>query len=51
MKPYNNLINKATSDTYRNVQLVCKKIQGHNCLEQPIEYNQDQMLLMNQGSL
>ena len=27
------------------------KVQAHSSLEPPLEYNQDQMLLMNQGSL
>ena len=32
-------------------QLVCKKVQTHTSLELPLEYNQDQMSLTNQGSL
>ena len=32
-------------------QLVCMKVQAHCSLEPPLEYNQDQMPLMNQGSL
>ena len=27
------------------------KVQAHNSLKPPLEYNQDQMPLMNQGSL
>ena len=51
MKPSNNLENKAPSDTYWRVQLVCKKVQAHSFLEPPLEYNQDQMPLTNEGSL
>ena len=51
MRPSNNLENKTPSDTYRRVQLVCMKVQSHNSLEPPLEYNQDQTPLMNQGSL
>ena len=51
MKPFNNLENKAPSDTYWRVQLVSKNVQAHNSLESPLEYSQDQMPLMNQGSL
>ena len=51
MKPSNNLENKTLSDTYWRVQLVCKKIQAHSSLELPLEYNQDQMPLTNQGSV
>ena len=29
----------------------CMKVQAHNSLEPPLEYNQDQVPLMNQGSL
>ena len=36
--------------TLRRVQL-CKKVQVHNFLKPPLEYNQDQMPLTNQGSL
>ena len=51
MSPSNNLENKTTSDTYWRVQLVYIKVQAHNSLGQPLEYNQDQMPLMNQGFL
>ena len=51
MKLPNNLENKTPSDTYWRVQLVCKKIQANRFLEPPLEYNQDQMSLTNQGSL
>ena len=51
MKLLNNLENKTPSDTYWRVQLVCKKIQANRFLEPPLEYNQDQMSLTNQGSL
>ena len=49
MKPSNNLENKISSDFYWRVQLVCKKVQVHSSLEAPLEYNQDQMPLTNQG--
>ena len=51
MRPSNNLENKAPSDTYRRVKLQCMKIKVHNSLEPPLEYNQDQIPLMDQGSL
>ena len=51
MRPSNNLENKTPSDTYRRVQLVCVKAQAHSSLEPPLEYNQDQMSLMNKGLL
>ena len=51
MRPSNNLKNKTLSKTYWRVQLVCMKIQAHNSLEPPQEYNQDQMPLMNHGLL
>ena len=47
----NNLENKTLPGTYWRVQLVCIKIQAHSSLEPPLEYNWDQMPLMNQGSL
>ena len=51
MKPSNNLENKTPYDKYWRVQLVWKKFQAHSSLEPPLEYNQDQMSLTNQGSL
>ena len=51
MRPSNNLENKTISDTYWRVQLVCVQVQAHSSLEPPLEYNQDQTPLMNQGSL
>ena len=51
MKPSNNLENKTPSDTYCRVQLECNKVKVHSSLELPMEYNQDQMSLTNQGSL
>ena len=51
MKPSNNLENKALSEIYRKVQLVAMKVQAHSSLEPPLECSQDQMPLMNQGSL
>ena len=35
----------------KRVQLVFEKVQAHNSLEPALDYNQDQMPLMNQGSL
>ena len=49
MKPSNNLENKTPSDPYSRVQLVHKKVQALSSLEPPLEYNQDQMPLTNQG--
>ena len=43
MKPSNNLEKKTPSDTYWRVQLACMKVQTDSFLEQPLEYNQDQM--------
>ena len=40
--------NKILSDEYWRVQLVYMKFQAHNSLEKPLEYNQDQMSLLNQ---
>ena len=51
MRPSNNLENKTPSDIYLRVQLVRKKVQAHSSLEPPLEYNQDQMPLANQGLL
>ena len=51
MRPSNNLQNKTLSDTYWRVQLALMKVQAHSSLELPLEYNQDQTSLMNQGSL
>ena len=50
MRISNNLENNTLSDTYWRDQLVYMKVQVHSSLEPPQEYNQDQMLLMNQGS-
>ena len=51
MKPFNNLENMTPSDTYWRVQLVRNKVQAHSSLEPPLEYDQDQTPLTNQGSL
>ena len=51
MKPFNNVKNKTRSETYCRVQLVCKKVLVNSSLVPPLEYNQDQMPLPNQGSL
>ena len=51
MTPSNNLENNTSIDTYSRVQLVFKKDQTHSSLGPPLEYNQNQMPLINQGSL
>ena len=51
MRPSNNLENATPSETYWRVQLVCMNVQAHNSLEPPLEHNQDQTPLMNQGLL
>ena len=51
MKHSKNLENKTPSDTYWTVQLVSKKVHAHSSLEPPLQYNQNQMPLTNQGSL
>ena len=51
MRRPNNLENKNLSDIYQRVKLVCMKVQAHSSLEPPLEYNQDQMPLMNQDLL
>ena len=51
MKPSNNLEKKTPSGTSWRVQLVSKNVQAHRFLEPPLEYNQGQMPLTNQGSL
>ena len=51
MRPSSNLENKALPDTYSRGQLVCMKVRIHSSSEPPLEYNQDQTPLMNQGSL
>ena len=51
MRPSNDLDNKAPSDTCWRVWLVSVKVQANNSLEPPLEYNQDQMPLMNEGPL
>ena len=51
MRPSSNLENRTPSDTYSRVQLVGMKVQAHNFLDPPLEYNQDQMPLMNEVSL
>ena len=51
MRPSNNLKNKIFSDTYSTVQLGYMKVQARSSLEPPLEYNQHQKPLMNEGSL
>ena len=51
MRPSNNPGNTTLSDAYWRVQLACLKNQAHSSLSSlkpPLEYNQDQTLLMNQ---
>ena len=45
------LKNKTISDTNWRVQLVCMQVEAHSSLEAPLECNQEQMPLMNQGSM
>ena len=51
MRHFNNLENKTLSDTYWRVQLVCMKVQANSSLDPPLEHNQENMPLMNQGLL
>ena len=51
MRPSNDLENKIISDTYWKVQLVCMKVQTHSVSQSPMEYNENQMPLMNKGWL
>ena len=38
-------------DAYCRVQQVRRKVRGHSSLESPLEYNDDQIPLRNQGLL
>ena len=49
MRPFDSLENKMPSDTYRRIRLVCVKVHADIFSEPPQKYNQDQMLLTNQG--
>ena len=51
MRPSNNLENNSPPDNYWRVKLVCKKVQAHSSVEPPLEYNHNQIPLMNQGLL
>ena len=51
MRPSNDLENKIISDTYWRVQLVCMKVQTHSVSQSPMEYNENQMPLVNKGWL
>ena len=51
MRSFNNLENKTLSDTLKSSASIYEKVQAHSFLEPPLEYNQDLMPLMNQGSL
>ena len=49
-----NFQQSGKQDPFRHslkVQLACMKVQAHSSLEPPLEYDQDQMPLMNQDSL
>ena len=51
MRPSNNLKNKTSPDRYCSIQVAGIKVQAHSSLKPPLEYNHDQMPLINQGSL
>ena len=52
MTPSNNLENTTLSDKYwRVLLLLFMKVQADSSLEPPLEHNQDQTPLMNQGLL
>ena len=46
-----DLANKTLSGKYWRVHLVCMKCQAHRLTERPLEHNQDQTPLLNQGLL
>ena len=50
-KRWKDLENIITSDAYWRVRLICTKVQAHSSSESPLEYNQDQVSLTNQGWL
>ena len=49
MLPSNNLENKIPWDTYWRVELVGVRVQALISSKPPLEYNQDQMPLVNLG--
>ena len=49
MKSSKSLENKSLFGMYWRVQLVSTKGQAHSSVEPPLEYNEDQMPLINQG--
>ena len=49
MRPFNNLENKTLSSIYWRVQLVCVKVQAHSSVEVSLEYNQEQMPLVDES--
>ena len=51
MRSSKNLENKIPLDTCQNVQLVCMKGQAYSFSKYPMQYNQDQMPLTNEGQL
>ena len=51
MRPSNNLKNKTSPDVYCSVQVAGIKVHAHSSLKRPLEYNQDQIPLINQGLL
>ena len=51
MRSSSNLENKTPSNTYWRVLLACMKVKVQISSEPPLESNQDQTPLMNQGLL
>ena len=51
MKSSNNLENKTPPDKYQRVELVGMNVQALISSKPPLEYNQYQMPLVNQGCL
>ena len=49
MRPSNNLKNKIPLDILKSSASICLKVQVYSFLEPPVEYNQAQILLTNQG--
>ena len=49
MRPSNNLEKQISADTYWRDHLTNMKVEAHNSLKPPLEYNQDQMPSTNQG--
>ena len=49
MRPSNNLEKQTPADTYWRDHLTNMKVEAHNSLKPPLEYNQAQMSSTNQG--